>query len=250
MARSRLQVEMFILPFLAALLVAVPQNAKGDECPAGTVKIGEKRTETADAIIVQPMCKHVAVVPTECPPGSSVVGSGCMRDTSMRPELSKQQKLVALRLQARHELDEIRVHGFLVSWEGIWTILSRAQVPEASSTAEDESNEMREHTKIYLEIQEQIEELTGDKAAAKRTLAERESHIYVRTDGRYNVNQSKAAAPGENYLPDSQTPLKATEPISGKPSTPGDVTAPPPLKDKRPISQTGGKPGEDSTSPH
>jgi hypothetical protein len=170
MALARFKVEMFVLPLLAAMLLA--NNAKGDECPAGTIKIGEKRTETTDAIIVQPMCKHVAVIPTTCPPGSSVVGSGCMRDTSMRPELSKQQKLVALRLQARHELDEIRVHGFLVSWEGIWTILSRTQVPEASSTAEDESNEMREHTKIYLELQEQIEELTGDKAAAKRTLPE------------------------------------------------------------------------------
>jgi len=251
MSLGRFQPEIFFLPLLAALFLSAPQNAKGDDCPVGTVKIGEKLTETADAIIVQPLCKKAAAIPTECPPGSSVVGSGCMRDTFMRPELSKEQKLVALRHQAQQELDEIRVHGFLVSWEGIWTLLSKTQAPEASPTAEDESKEMREHVKVYLEIQEQIEELTGDKAAAKRRLAERQSHIkYGRTDGNYNVNQSKAGAPGENYLPESQTPLKATEPIAGKPYARGDAPTSPPLKDKRPIPPNGYKPGEDSTSPH
>ena len=134
-----------------------------------------------------------------CPPGSSVVGSGCMRDTFIRPAPSNKEKLAALRRQAQRELDEIRFHGFLISWEGVWTILSKTQVPEASSTAEDESNEMSKNVKAYLELEEQIEELTGDKAAAERRLAERESRIkYVRTDGSYNVNLSKSAAPGQN----------------------------------------------------
>jgi len=50
---------MFVLPLLAAMFLA--NNAKGDDCPGGTVKIGEKRTETADAIIVQPICKSVTM---------------------------------------------------------------------------------------------------------------------------------------------------------------------------------------------
>jgi hypothetical protein len=70
MALGRFQPEIFILPLLAALFLSAPQNAKGDDCPAGTVKIGEKRTETADAIIVQPLCKKinsiVASAPSPC----------------------------------------------------------------------------------------------------------------------------------------------------------------------------------------
>ncbi len=98
---------------------------------------------------------------------------------------------------------------------------------------------MREHVKTYLEIEEQIEELTGDKAAAVRRLAERESHIkYGRSDGNYDVNQSKATAPGENYLLETPPTLKATEPISGKAYTPGDTPTAPALNDKRPISPT------------
>jgi hypothetical protein len=249
MTHRRFQVEIFMLPLFAALFLATPETTKASDCPEGTVKIGEKQTETADAIIVQPVCKKIAAVPTECPPGSSVVGSGCMKDSSMRPEPSKKQKLAALRQQAQRELDEIRFHGFVISWEGVWTILSKTQAPEANSTAEDESNEMSKNVKAYLELEEQIEELTGDKAAAEHRLGERESHIkYVRTDGSYNVNLSKSAAPGQNYLPDAQTPLKATGPISGGSYVPGDVVTQPPLKDKRPIPPNGYKPGEDSTT--
>lgn len=250
MVHRRIQVERMLLTLLAAFLLGMPQNLKADECPEGTVKIGEKRTETADAILVQPICKKVAAVPTQCPPGFSVVGSGCMKDTSMRPEPSQREKLAILQRQAHRELEEIRFHGFLVSWEGIWTVLSKAQVSEASSTAEDESNEMREHVKTYLEIEEQIEELTGDKAAAVRRLAERETHIkYGRSNGNYDINQSKAPAPGENYLPDTQPTLKATEPISGKSYSPGDIPTTPALNDKRPVPTNGYKPGEDLTSP-
>jgi hypothetical protein len=243
--RKQIRIELVALLLAAAFALATRQEANAAGCPAGTVKIGEKRTETADAIIVQPICKKVATIPKDCPPGSSVVGSGCMRDTAMRPEPSKKEKLAALRRQAWKELDEIRYHGSLVSWEGIWTLLGKPPVSEASSTAEDESREMREHVKTYLEIEQQIEDLTGEKAAAQRARAERESHLYFRADGKYNVNQSRTTAPGQNYIPDPQTPLTATEPVTGKPHVPGDVVLPPPLTDKRPIPPGGYKPGAD-----
>jgi hypothetical protein len=236
--------------FLTALLVCTSGLAHATDCPPGTVKIGEKRTETADAIIVQPVCKKVAAVPKECPPGSSVVGAGCMRDTAMRPEPSKKEKVAALRRRAWKELDEIRYHGALVSWEGIWTLLGKPPVAEAGPTAEDESYELRDHVRSYLEIEKQIEEITGMKAAAQRALAERESHLYFRADGNYNVNQSKTTAPGQNYIPNPQTPLKATGPISARPYVPGDAATPPPLTDKRPIPPGGYKPGADLNDPH
>jgi hypothetical protein len=240
---------MFALVLFSTLLVVAPEIVDASNCPAGTVKIGEKKTETADAIIVQPVCKKVATIPRECPPGSSVVGSGCMRDTAMRPEPSKKEKLAALRRQAWKELDEIRYHGALVSWEGIWTLLGKPPVSEASSTAEDESREMREHVRVYLEIEQQVEELTGEKAAAQRKRAERESHLYFRADGKYNVNQSRTTAPGQNYIPDPQAPVRATGPITAAPYVPGDVAVPPPLTDKRPIPSGGYKPGGDLNSP-
>ena len=249
MSRKQVEIGLASLLLVAALVPALPDTAHAGGCPAGTVKIGEKKTETADAIIVQPICKKVAAVPTQCPPGSSVVGSGCMRDTSMRPEPSKSEKLGALRRQAWKELDEIRYHGALVSWEGIWTLLGRPPVSEASSSAEDESREMREHVKSYLEIENQIEELTGEKAAAQRKRAERESHLYFRADGKYNVNQSNTTAPGQNYIPEEQTPLRATRPITAAPYAPGDVAVPPPLTDKRPIPSGGYKPGADLNNP-
>jgi len=248
-SRKQVEIGLASLLLVAALVPALPDTAHAGGCPAGTVKIGEKKTETADAIIVQPICKKVAAVPTQCPPGSSVVGSGCMRDTSMRPEPSKSEKLGALRRQAWKELDEIRYHGALVSWEGIWTLLGRPPVSEASSSAEDESREMREHVKSYLEIENQIEELTGEKAAAQRKRAERESHLYFRADGKYNVNQSNTTAPGQNYIPEEQTPLRATRPITAAPYAPGDVAVPPPLTDKRPIPSGGYKPGADLNNP-
>jgi hypothetical protein len=240
-------IAMVVLP---VLLVCAPRLANATDCPPGTVKIGEKRTETADAIIVQPVCKKVAAVPKECPPGSSIVGAGCMRDTAMRPEPSKKEKVAALRRQAWRELEEIRYHGAVVSWEGIWTLLGMPPVSEASPTAENEYYEMREHVGAYLEIEKQIEELTGMKAAAQRALAERESHLYFRADGKYNVNPSKTTAPGQNYVPDPQTPLKATGPITARPYVPGDVVTPPPLRDKRPIPPGGYKPGGDLNDPH
>lgn len=235
--------------FFAATLSCAAGVANATDCPPGTVKIGEKKTETADAIIVQPVCKKVAAVPKECPPGSSVVGAGCMRDTAMRPEPSKKEKVAALRRQAWKELDEIRYHGALVSWEGIWTLLGKPPVAEAGPTAEDESYELRDHVSAYLEIEKQIEELTGVKAAAQRALAERESHLYFRADGKYNVNQSKAMAPGQNYIPDPQAQLKATGPMTARPYVPGDVATPAPLKDKRPIPPGGYKPGADLNDP-
>ena len=146
MNRKQIRIELVALLLAAAFALATRQEANAAGCPAGTVKIGEKRTETADAIIVQPICKKVATIPKDCPPGSSVVGSGCMRDTAMRAEPSKKEKLAALRRQAWKELDEIRYHGSLVSWEGIWTLLGKPPVSEASSTAEDESREMRERS--------------------------------------------------------------------------------------------------------
>jgi hypothetical protein len=242
LGRKRMRIELSALLVSAAMALAMPQTANASNCPPGTIKIGEKKTETADAIIVQPVCKKVATVPKECPPGSSVVGGGCMRDTAMRPEPSKKEKLAALRRQAWRELDEIRYHGALVSWEGIWTLLGKPPNSEAGPTAEDESYELRDHVKSYLEIENQIEELTGMKAAAQRALAERESHLYFRADGKYNVNQSKATAPGQNYIAEPQTPLKATGPITAAPYVPGDVAAPPPLTDKRPIPPGGYKP--------
>jgi hypothetical protein len=241
--------EAIAISFFTALLACAPGCANATDCPSGTVKIGEKRTETADAIIVQPVCKKVAVVPKECPPGQSVVGTGCMRDTAMRPEPSKKEKVARLRRQAWKELDEIRYHGALVSWEGIWTLLGKPPVAEAGPTAEDESYELREHVGAYLEIEKQIEELTGMKAAAQRALAERESHLYFRADGKYNVNQSRTTAPGQNYIPEPQTPLKATEPITAKSYVPGDAATAPPLRDKRPIPPGGYKPGGDLNDP-
>ena len=249
MSRTPIQIKPVALLLVTVLALVIPEMARAGGCPAGTVKIGEKKTETAAAIIVQPICKKVTAVPKECPPGSSVVGGGCMRDTAMRPEPSKNEKLKALRRQAWKELDEIRYHGALVSWEGIWTLLGKPPVSEASSTAEDESREMREHAKSYLEIENQIEELTGEKAEAQRKRAERESHLYFRADGKYNVNQSKTTAPGQNYIPDPQAPLKATGPITAAPYVPGDVATPPPLTDKRPIPSGGYKPGGDLDGP-
>ena len=188
-----------------------------------------------------PVNPKAPTIPTTCPLGSSVVGSACMRDTFMRPDPSIQESVRTLRHSAQAELDEVRFHGFLVSWDGIWTILSRAQVAEASSTAEDESNEMRAHLKAYYAIEEQIEALTGDKAAAERQRVEREAHIYVRRDGDYAVHPSEPTALSQNYLPDDAPPLKAVEPVSGQPYTPGDVAVPPPLKDNRPIPPNGYK---------
>lgn len=247
--QGRFQREAIAVVFFTSLIVGAPERANATNCPPGTVKIGEKKTETADAIIVQPVCKKVAVVPKECPPGSSVVGAGCMRDTAMRPDPSKKEKVAALRRQAWKQLDEIRYHGALVSWAGIWTLLGKPPVAEAGPTAEDESYELRDHVRSYLEIERQIEELTGVKAAAQRALAERESHLYFRADGNYNVNQGKTTAPGQNYIPDPQTPLKATGPITARPYVPGDVVTPPPLKDKRPIPPGGYKPGADLNDP-
>lgn len=250
MSRTRIQIELAALLFAGVLALPTPDVAIASDCPAGTVKIGEKKTETADAIIVQPVCKKVATVPKECAPGSSVVGSGCMRDTAMRPEPSKKEKLIALRLQGWRELEEVRNHGLAVSWEGIWTLLGKPPVSDASPTAEDESREMREHVKSYLEIEQQIEELTGARAAAQRKLAERESHLYFRADGKYNVNQSRATAPGQNYIPEPQTPLRATGPITGAAPVPGDVAVPPALTDKRPIPPGGYRPGGDLNGSH
>ena len=240
-------IAMVVLPIL---LVCASGLANATDCPPGTVKIGEKRTETADAIIVQPVCKKVAAVPKECPPGSSVVGAGCMRDTAMRPEPSKKEKVARLRRQAWRELDEIRYHGAVISWEAIWKLLEERAPEEDSPVAEDEYHELREHVATYREIEKQIEELTGMKAAAQRALAERESHLYFRADGNYNVNQSKTTARGQNYIPDPQTPLKATGPITAKPYVPGDAATAPPLTDKRPIPPGGYKPGADLNDPH
>ncbi len=166
----------------------------------------------------------------------------------MRPAPSKQEQLASLRRQAQFELDEIRYDNYTVLWEGVWTILTRTQVPEASSAAEDASTDAREHIKAYLSLEAQIEALTGDKAVAGRKLAERLSHIYVRTEGNYAVHQSQTAASGQNYVPETQVHVRATGPISATPLTPGDVVTRPPLKDQRTISPTG-QPGKDNAEP-
>jgi hypothetical protein len=57
---KRALTRLFLLS--AALLILAPEIAYADDCPPGTVKIGEKKTETADAIIVQPLCKRIPAV--------------------------------------------------------------------------------------------------------------------------------------------------------------------------------------------
>lgn len=57
MLRSR-----YLLPILAVAFVtgsARPTAAEGDGCPAGYTKVGEQTEETADAIIVHPVCQPV-----------------------------------------------------------------------------------------------------------------------------------------------------------------------------------------------
>lgn len=67
MRRGTLEAAMISLPFVAALSLAAPAMAQTGDCPSGTVKIGEKRTETPDAIIVQPICRTVAPAPLPPP---------------------------------------------------------------------------------------------------------------------------------------------------------------------------------------
>lgn len=57
MRRGTVGTATILLPVVAALSLGAPARAQAGDCPDGTVKIGEKRTETADAIIVQPICR-------------------------------------------------------------------------------------------------------------------------------------------------------------------------------------------------
>ena len=46
---------------LAIALLCLSSVARAGECPEGTIKIGEQRTETATAIVIQPRCQRVPV---------------------------------------------------------------------------------------------------------------------------------------------------------------------------------------------
>jgi hypothetical protein len=53
---------------LALVLLCLSSLARASDCPEGTVKVGEQRTETATAIIVQPRCQRV---PLKAPTATS-----------------------------------------------------------------------------------------------------------------------------------------------------------------------------------
>lgn len=195
------------------------------------------------------------VPPKRCPWGSYLQGTVCVKETYVRPELSKQEKLIELRREAREEQLALNFAGLEVCWDGVWAVLGaktegpsvsfgriadilrharehNGQVPPAEqredAAAEDSAGEVFEHAKRFLEIQAEIEALTGERAAAQRKLEERLKRLYVRLpNDSYTVNISREAAPGQNYIPDDvtsvppakQLPLVDTRPfpIDGRP---------------------------------
>lgn len=50
--------RLVLLPALFALLAPTTSPARADGCPSGTVQIGQTQEETADEIIVHPICKR------------------------------------------------------------------------------------------------------------------------------------------------------------------------------------------------
>ncbi len=190
-----------VVPAIAvvALCLAPVRAAADDVCGKGYHKTGEQQETQGDTIIVHPVCEADVAkpVPPKCKPGYSRVGVGCLKEMSIRPPYT----LAELRKQAASELEEIRYHNWQL-WLGAYDVIVQGE-PRSGPGVEDEQREMREHAQRYLEIQEKIEAITGDKARAKAKYEALMKRIYVHTEGDFTVNRSDYTAPGQTAFPDN-----------------------------------------------
>ena len=112
----------------------------------------------------------------------------------------KEPSVYDLRTRAAGELAELKFRLWLVSFNGLKTVLS---FQGKSSASEDEVREARRHLSKYLELIELIELRTGEIAEAKRRRDERMRSIELQRDGPYVIHTSDASVVGR-YYPQNQ----------------------------------------------
>jgi hypothetical protein len=116
--------------------------------------------------------------------------------------------LTELKREANAELLQINTLGFMISFEGLTTLLTRSG---DSDEAESRFRELREHLNSYLDFEERIEAITGDRATASKNRAERAGRIYIKRAGSYGVDVSNGTATGQTHFdltPKDQSPAQ------------------------------------------
>ena len=109
---------------------------------------------------------------------------------------SSDQTVAALRREASAEYEEMQSRLWQVSLQGERAILS---FQGRTTAAEDLVREARSHCARYLDLQRQIEALTGEKAEADRRYKERLEHLTVFPNGPYTVHTSDSTVINRYY---------------------------------------------------
>ena len=116
------------------------------------------------------------------------------------------ERIALLRERAANELSQLRIRHFQLMLEATGTLLSYVGDPsDLSSNAEDLWAEAREHARRYLEILEDIEFYTGDRAEAQSRLQERLDNMRTEVKN-YSVYTSDAT----DHVPVYQSPQSST----------------------------------------
>jgi ATP/maltotriose-dependent transcriptional regulator MalT len=114
-----------------------------------------------------------------------------------------------LRERAAYELNQLRILNFQLMIEATGTILSyldNGDPSEATTNAEDLSREARVHARRHLQILEEIEFYTGERAEAERRLQarlnnmriERRNYSVYNSDGTVSVPIYQSPQPSKD----------------------------------------------------
>lgn len=171
------------LPLIAGLVAAfvmlgVNRGAEAaGECPDGYRYMGDQAEHTANGdTILHAICSRIKQVTCRLgySPRPSPNGPVCVMDTSMGPALPW------LRKAAAEELEESKYHNMKVYFAGLMAIFGEIEPGDhGDPAAEEEAREAAEHYARYLELEKEIDELSGKKSGVLYW-SSREKDVYVR----------------------------------------------------------------------